>query len=68
MTTTKVIELIGASSNSWEEAARNALAEAVKTVKNVQGIHVISFTAKVEDGKIIEYHANVKIAFVVEPD
>ncbi len=66
MATIKVIELIGASSNSWEEAAQNALTEAVKTVKNVTGMHVISFTAKVDGGKIAEYHANVKIAFVVE--
>ena len=66
MSTTKIIELIGSSPNSWEEAAQNALAEAVETVKGVKGVHAVNFTAKVEGNKIVEYHTNVKIAFVVE--
>lgn len=62
----KIIELIGTSSNSWSEAAQNAVTEAAKTVKNIKGVHVKRCTAKVTNNKIMEYNVNVKIAFTVE--
>jgi flavin-binding protein dodecin len=62
----KIIELIGTSSNSWSEAAQNAVTEAAKTVKNIKGVHVKRCTAKVKNDKIVEYNVNVKIAFTVE--
>jgi flavin-binding protein dodecin len=66
MTVVKIIELIGSSPIGWSEAAQNAVTEAAKTVKNVKGVHVKRCTAKVKDNKIVEYNANVKIAFIVE--
>jgi flavin-binding protein dodecin len=66
MPVVKIIELIGTSTNGWNEAAQNAVTEAAKTVKNIKGVHVKRCTAKVEDNKIVEYNANVKIAFIVE--
>lgn len=66
MSVIKVIELIGSSPKSWEEAAQNAIQVASKTVRGITGIDVIHFTAKVKDGKIAEYKANVKIAFIYE--
>jgi flavin-binding protein dodecin len=66
MTVVKIIELIGSSPIGWSEAAQNAVTEAAKTVKNVKGVHVKRCTAKVKDNKIVEYKANVKIAFIVE--
>lgn len=66
MPVVKVIELIGESPNSWEEAAANAVKEAAKTLKNLRGVDVVGFTARIKDGKIVQYRANVKIAFVVE--
>jgi len=65
MAVVKVIELIGASPNSWEEATRNAVAKAAKTVRNIVGVELVGQTAVVEAGRITEYRANVKIAFVV---
>ena len=62
----KVVELVGTSPTSWEDAARNAVAEAAKTVRNISGLDVVNQTATVKDGNIAEYRANVKIAFVVE--
>ncbi len=62
----KIIELIGSSPKSWEDAAKNALAEAAKTIKNIKSIYVKRINAKVEKNKIVEYRAVVKIAFVVE--
>ncbi len=66
MAIVKIIELIGSSSKSWDDAAKNALAEAAKTVKNIKSIYVKKCNAKVEKNKIVEYRAVVKIAFIVE--
>lgn len=66
MATTKVIELIGSSETSWEEAAQNALSDAAKTVTDIKGIDAVGFTAKVEGDKIVAFHTNVKVAFVVK--
>ena len=51
---------------STEEATKNALAEAALTIKNIKSIYVKSCKAKVENNKIVEYRALVKIAFVVQ--
>ena len=65
MTTIKVIELIGTSPNTWEEAANNAVKEARETIKGITGLEVASQTAKVDDGEIVEYRTTVKVAFLV---
>jgi flavin-binding protein dodecin len=62
----KVIELVGVSPTSWSDAARNAVAEASRTIRGITGLDVVHSTAVVEGGEIKEYHVNVKIAFVVE--
>jgi len=66
MTIVKLIELVGTSPTSWEDAARSAVAEAAETVRNITGLNVVNQTAVVKDGVITEYRANVKIAFLVE--
>jgi len=66
MKTVKVIELIGSSDVSWEEAAQNALRDASKTVRNIVGLDIINQTAKVKDGRIVRYNTSLKIAFEVE--
>ena len=62
----KVIEVLGVSDKSWEDAATQALKGAANTVRNVSGLEIISQTAKVKDGAISEYHTNCKVAFRVE--
>ena len=66
MSVVKIVELIGSSPIGWKEAAANALEEAAKTIKNIKGMRVKRWTAKVKNNKIVEYRAVVKIAFVVE--
>jgi flavin-binding protein dodecin len=66
MATTKIIELIGASPKSWEDAAQNGLTKAAETVKGIKGVDAVSFTAKVENNKIVEYRTIMKVAFVVD--
>ena len=66
MPTIKVLELVGVSDKSFHDAVQNALTEASQTVRNIRGLDVLGTTAKVENGKITEYHADVKFAFPVE--
>ncbi len=66
MSVVKIVELIGSSPVGWEEATKNALAEAVKTIKNIKSVYVKRCNAKVENNEIVQYRAVVKIAFVVE--
>lgn len=66
MSVVKVIELIGESSDSWEDACKSALAVAAKSVRNIVGIDVDHFTCKVKDSKIIAFRANIKLAFKYE--
>jgi len=65
MAVVKIIELIGTSPNGWEDATKNALAQAAKTVKNIKSLYVKSCKANVENNQIVEYRAVVKIAFVI---
>jgi flavin-binding protein dodecin len=64
----EVIELVGKSTTSWQDAAQVALIEANKTIRKITGIEVLKKTAKVDSnsGNITEYHTTVKIAFCVE--
>lgn len=66
MSVAKVVELIGSSPESWEAAVRNAVEAASHTIRKIKGVDVKRWTAKVENNRIVEYRAVVKIAFVVE--
>jgi len=50
---------------SWDDAAKNAIKEASKSVKNIKSIYVENMEAKVDGNKIIKYRINAKISFVV---
>lgn len=68
MPTIKIIELIGTSTKSWEDAASNAIREAAETVQDITGLEVQNQTARIENGKIVEYRSNVKAAFKVKTE
>jgi flavin-binding protein dodecin len=61
--TYKVIELIGTSPNSWEEAAKNAVETASKSLKDLRIAEAVEFDMKVEGGKVTAYRTKVKISF-----
>lgn len=63
MSVVKVIELIGESTESWEDACKNALAVAAESLRGIVGIDVDHFTCKVKDNKIVAFRANIKVAF-----
>jgi len=62
----KVIELVGSSEKSWEEAARNAVEEAAKTLKNLRIAEIGKLDMKVEDGKVVAFRARVSLSFKYE--
>ncbi len=62
----KVLELVGSSRESWQQAAENALREAALSVDHITGVEVSNLTADVDGGEISSYSANVKIAFAVD--
>ena len=62
----KVIELVGTSTESWPKAVEEAVSKAGESLRNIHGVDVISLKARVNNGKITEYRADVKIAFVIE--
>ncbi len=65
MSIVKVIEVIASSETSWDDAARQAVREAAKTVKNIKHFYAENLTAVVEGDEIVEFRINGKISFVV---
>jgi flavin-binding protein dodecin len=62
----KVIELVGESPTSWQDAIEQAVAQASKTVHGITGVEVLNMTANVDHGRIIEYKADIQVAFAVD--
>jgi flavin-binding protein dodecin len=65
MAVVKVIEILAESENGWEDAAKNAIMEASKTVECINQINIENLKAVVKDNKIIKYRINAKVSFVV---
>ena len=63
MSVVKIIELVGTSKESWQDAVENAVRRASKTVRNIRGVDVLGWTGKVEAAKIVQYRADVKVSF-----
>lgn len=59
----KVVELVGSSEKSWEEAARAAVETAGKSLKNLRIAEIDKLDMKVENGKVAAFRARVKLSF-----
>ena len=68
MSVLKVIELVGTSPNSWEEATKNAIDKAAETLRGIAGADVVGQNVVVKNGAVVEYRVDVKVAFIVEGD
>jgi len=62
----KVIELVGTSEASWEDAAKNAIEVAGKSLKNLRVAEINKLDMKIEDGKVVGYRARVGLSFKYE--
>jgi len=66
MTAVKIIKVLGTSSESWEDAAHEAVAQATETIDEIHGVEVEDWTATVENGEVTDYKATVEVAFPVQ--
>ena len=64
----KVVELIGTSANSWEDAAKNAVETAGKSLRNLRIAEVGKLDMKVEDGKVVAFRSRVHLSFKIKTD
>ncbi len=68
MSVLKVIEVLASSKTGWEDAAKNAVKSASKSVKAIRSVYIQEQSAVVEDGEIKEFRINAKITFEVLED
>jgi len=61
-----VVELIGTSEKSWEEAAKNAVEAAGKTLRDLRVAEIVKLDLKVEKNKVVAYRARVQVSFKYE--
>ena len=59
----KVIELVGTSTESWENAAEAAISMASQSLRDLRIAEVVELDMQIDDGKVIAYRAKVKISF-----
>jgi flavin-binding protein dodecin len=64
----KIIELVGTSPKSWEEAVQNVVAMASKTLRDLRIAEVRELDVRLENGKIVEYRAKVRLSFKYEKE
>ncbi|MBK6806922.1 MAG: dodecin domain-containing protein [Betaproteobacteria bacterium] len=62
----RVIDVVGTSTTSWEDAAKRAIATASKTVRDLRIAEVTKLDMKVEGGKVVAYRARVQLSFRYE--
>jgi flavin-binding protein dodecin len=62
----KIIELVGTSPDSWEDAARNAVTQAAKTLRDLRIAEVIAMDMHLEEGKVTCYRTKLKLSFKFE--
>jgi len=61
--TYKIIELVGTSPNSWEEAAKNAIDTASKSLKDLRIAEITKLDLTIEDGKVTGYRTRINVSF-----
>lgn len=62
----KITEVIGTSSTSWEEAAKNAVETASRTLRNLRVAEIVKLDVKVENGRVAAYRTRVALSFKYE--
>ncbi|HEU20145.1 MAG TPA: dodecin domain-containing protein [Deltaproteobacteria bacterium] len=62
----KIIELVGTSETSWEDAARSAVESASQTLSDLRVVEVNKLDMQIEDGKVVSYRARINVSFKYE--
>lgn len=66
MAVIKVIELLSNSDKSWEDATKNAIKEASKSIKNIKSAWVADQSVVIKDNEVSEFRVNLKVSFEVK--
>ena len=59
----KIVELVGTSENSWEEAAKGVVEEAATNLRDLRVAEITKLDMKIQDGKVVNYRARVSVSF-----
>jgi len=62
----KVVEIVGTSENSWEEAAKRAIQTANNTLRDVRVAEITKMDMRLEDSRVISYRTRVQVSFKIE--
>ena len=62
----KIVEIVGSSPSSWEDAARVAVESASKTLRDMRVAEVVKLDMKIDNGKVVAYRARVSMSFKYE--
>ena len=62
----KIIELVGTSPDSWENAAAAAVEKAAKSLRDLRIAEIVELDMQIENGKVVAYRAKVKVSFKYE--
>ncbi len=65
MSVLKVVEILGNSTVSWEDAVQQVVNEASKTIQNIKSVYVQDMQAMIENNKIVQYRVNAKVTFAI---
>ena len=64
----KIIELVGTSPRSWEEAVQNIISTAAKSLRDIRIAEVKELDVRIENNKVVEYRAKVRLSFKYEKE
>ena len=64
----KIIELVGSSPTSWEDAVNNAVNKASETLRDLRICEVVQLDTKIENGKVVAFRARVQLSFKYEKE
>lgn len=64
--TYKVIQLVGSSTTSWEEAVKTAVETASKTLRDIRIVTVDELDCRIEEGKVADFRARIRLSFKME--
>jgi dodecin len=67
MPVTKIIEVVGTSTKGSDDAVREAVRSASRSIRGISEVEVVSLRCSVTEGDVAQWHALVKLAFPVEP-
>ena len=59
----KIVEVVGTSEKSWEEAAKGVVEEAAKNLKDMRVAEITKLDMKLQEGKVVSYRARVSLSF-----